>query len=229
MPHMTSLPNCNVWRHNWRKFAKNNFWVLFPKMTLGDSPKMLPIWVQVWDQPLFKCYHMTKSLNRSEFIKGDVGIHEPPNWFAFLNEGTEISGPLNRSQVESGRFLTHIGKSRKQNPKIQRPGRRSKWNWTVLRNVNGRSKWMKLDKKRKQVHDPRAWNWTVWRDLRKHHLLSLESSFISSDRKVFFVWTVHFWISGPSTWSLLGHLVSVVWTVQFNPHGPSFLTQDSPL
>ena len=43
---MTSLPNFNVWRHNWRKFAKNNIWILFPKMTLGDSRKMLPIWVK---------------------------------------------------------------------------------------------------------------------------------------------------------------------------------------
>ena len=31
--HMTSLPNCYVWRYNWRKFAKNNFLILFSKMT----------------------------------------------------------------------------------------------------------------------------------------------------------------------------------------------------
>ena len=41
---MTSLSNCNVWRHNWRKLS--NFWILFPKMTLGDGPKMLPIGVK---------------------------------------------------------------------------------------------------------------------------------------------------------------------------------------
>ena len=45
---MTSLSNCNVWRHNWRKFSKNFFWILFPKMTLGDGPKMLPIGVKSW-------------------------------------------------------------------------------------------------------------------------------------------------------------------------------------
>ena len=44
---MTSLSNCNVWRHNWRKFSKKNFWILFPKMTLGDGPKMLPIGVKM--------------------------------------------------------------------------------------------------------------------------------------------------------------------------------------
>ena len=44
----TSLSNCNVWRHNWRKFSKNNFWILFPKMTLADGSKCCQYWLSIF-------------------------------------------------------------------------------------------------------------------------------------------------------------------------------------
>ena len=74
---------------NSRKFA---IWVLFPKMTLGDSPKMLPIWVSnkiLQSFCTWKIFMLVNDISNNKSILSKINyccLNSKIIWFEFFWE-----------------------------------------------------------------------------------------------------------------------------------------------